>query len=296
LHGYGDDWPVTYDDLEPYYGAAERHLAVSGSAEDNPFAAPRTTGYPLPPFELGYQDIELARKLEAAGIVAHTTPQARTRVAVDGRPACANFGVCGTCPTGARYSPNHHLRLAEATGRLTVHTNAHVRRIMMEGKRATGLLYHQDDASAGTEHAADVVIVAAGALESARLLLLSDAAGPHSNGIGNVSGLVGRTLTFHHVWWGHMEFAEKMMAGRAGPPTLQSHQFAVPRGGGTSAAWVSSYSTTISVATSWRSSALGGPTATVSSRPWNPSPIAAASRFTERPRRVPASTWSSTEP
>jgi glucose dehydrogenase len=229
-HGYGADWPVTYDELEPYYGAAERHLAVSGSATDNPFAGPRSTGFPLPPFEPGHKDHELARRLKAQGIVTHTTPQARTRLAHDGRPACENFGVCTTCPTGARYSPNHHLRRAAATRRLTLHTGAHVRRIVMEGKRATGLFYHQDHAEVGTEHAADVVIVAAGGLESARLLLLSEAGGPHSDGIGNGSGLVGRNLTFHHVWWGHMEFAEQMMAGRAGPPTLLSHQFANPPG------------------------------------------------------------------
>jgi choline dehydrogenase-like flavoprotein len=230
LHGYADDWPITYDDLEPYYGAAEKRLAISGSSTDNPFAAPRSTGFPLPPFEPAHKDVELARRLKARGIVVHTTPQARTRLAIDGRPACENFGVCQTCPTGARYSPNHHLRLAEATGRLTVHANAHVRRILMKGKRATGLVYHKDHAAASSEHPADIVIIAAGGLESARLLLLSEADGPHSNGIGNVSGLVGRNLIFHHVWRAHMEFAEKMMAGGSGPPTLLSHQFANPPG------------------------------------------------------------------
>ncbi|HWH80822.1 MAG TPA: GMC family oxidoreductase [Burkholderiaceae bacterium] len=230
LHGYGQDWPVTYDELEPYYGAAEQYLSISGSASDNPFAAPRSQDFPLPPFDLSYQDRHLAERLKRAGIVTHTTPQARTRHAHDGRPGCQNFGVCETCPLGARYSPNHHLSRAAAGGLLTLHTHALVRRIVVERDRARALVYHPNHGAAAVEHPADIIIVAAGGLESARLLLLSKAGGIHRHGIGNESGQVGRNLGFHHIWWGHMEFKEKTMPGRAGPPTLLSHQFVEPPG------------------------------------------------------------------
>ncbi|MEJ6020814.1 GMC family oxidoreductase [Ramlibacter sp. PS4R-6] len=221
-------WPITYDDLEPWYGEAERYLGISGSADDNPFAAPRKQPYPLPPFELGAVDLELAARLKAQGLHVHTTAQARTRRAYDGRPACSNYGTCGTCPTGARYSPNHHLAQALRTGLATLHTRSLVRRIVMEGNRARALLVHPGLGAASREHAADAIIVAAGGIESARLLLLSKAGGPHREGLGNDSGQVGRNLVFHHVWRGQVEFSERMLPGRAGPPTMLSHQFVRP--------------------------------------------------------------------
>lgn len=230
LHGYGDDWPITYDELEPYYCLAEGYLAISGSADDNPFAAPRSKPYLLPPFELSYKDRELSAKLKERGLVMHTTPQARARHAHEGRPGCQNFGKCNTCPTGARYSPNYHIGLALGTGLLTLHTGTLVRRIVLQGNRARAILYHPNHGAAAKEHPADIVIVAAGAIESARLLLLSKGPGNHRDGMGNASGLVGRNLGFHHVWRGHMHFKENMMAGRIGPPTMLSHQFIDPPG------------------------------------------------------------------
>jgi glucose dehydrogenase len=230
LYGYGDDWPISYDVLEPYYCSAEAYLGISGSNDDNPFAPPRSKPYPLPPFELSYQDRVLAEKLKSVGLLVHTTPQARARHDYDGRPGCQNFGVCETCPIGARYSPNHHLAIALQTGRLNLHSNCLVRRIILENGRARGIIYHPDHGFAEVEHAADVVILAAGGLETARLLLLSKSAGIHRDGIGNASGQVGRNLGFHHVWWGSMTFKDPMMPGRAGPPTMLSHQFTKPPG------------------------------------------------------------------
>ena len=226
--GWGVDWPIGYDDLEPYYGDAERYLGISGSGDDNPYAAPRSQPYPLPPFELGAVDLEFASRVKAAGLHVHTTAQARTRLAFDGRPGCSNYATCGTCPTGARYSPNHHLAQALRSGLATLHTGALVRRIVVERNRARALLYHPDHGAASKEHAADLIIVAAGGIESARLLLLSTAPGAHRDGLGNESGQVGRNLVFHHVWRGYMNFKERTMPGRAGPPTLLSHQFVWP--------------------------------------------------------------------
>jgi len=220
LHGRGTDWPIHYEDLEPYYGQAELYLGISGSNDDNPFAAPRSQPYPLPPFEFSATDEVLAARFRAQGLQVHTTPQARTREAFDARPGCRNFGTCTTCPIGARYSPNHHLAQALRTGLLTLHTRALVRRIVLDRNRARAVLYHPDHGTTAKEHAADVVIAAAGGLESARLLMLS--------GIGNASGQLGRNLAFHHVWRGAMQFKARTMPGRAGPPTMLSHQFVEP--------------------------------------------------------------------
>jgi len=230
LHGFGTDWPISYEELEPYYGLAERHLGISGSNEDNPFAAPRSEPFPLPPFELGYQDLIFAEKLKSAGIVTHTTPQARVRNDHDGRPGCQNYGSCERCPIGARYSPNHHLELIRESKLLQVHTRSLVRRIIIENGRAKGIAYHPDHGPEQKEHRADVIIIAAGAIESARLLLLSASGGIHRDGIGNVSGQVGQNFGMHHVFWGELTFDHPVMPGRAGPPTLLSHQFTEPPG------------------------------------------------------------------
>lgn len=223
-YGRGDDWPLSYDDLEPYYCKAEAHLGVSGTDADNPFAPRRSRPFPLPPFEFSYHDTLLADRLRARGVVVHTTPQARTRKPYDDRAGCQNFGVCRFCPIGARYSPNHHLLGALRTGLCALHHNVSVRRVLMDkAGRARALVYQPNDASTEKEHAADVIILAAGAVESVRLLLLSTDG--HSAGLGNDGGHVGRHFTFHHLWKGLCHFKSPMYPGRFGGYTTQSHQY-----------------------------------------------------------------------
>jgi choline dehydrogenase-like flavoprotein len=225
LHGMGHDWPLSYDDLEPYYCRAEARLGVSGTDADNPFAPYRSRPYPLPPFALTRADRLLADRLAQRGIVLHTTPQARTRHPYDGRSACLNFGTCSECPVGARYSPNVHLVAARNAGRCVIRTNVSVRRIVVdEARRARAVVYRENDGGRDVEHPAEVVIVAAGAIESARLLLLSGDA-DHPKGLGNHAGHVGRGLVFHHLWAGTLHYEDKMFAGRMGPLTGQAHQF-----------------------------------------------------------------------
>ena len=223
LFGYGDDWPIDYDDVEPYYGEAERLLGVSGTDQDNPFAPPRSSPYPLPPFALAYDDQILAERLLSDDIVLHSTPQARTRLPYDGRAGCANYGTCRQCPIAVRYSPQHHLNRALASERCTLHTETSVRRILLDADgRARGLL--TNDGSGDVERGFDRVIVAAGALESARLLLLSSD-DRYPDGLGNAGGQVGRGLAFHNVWTGRMRYDEDLYPFRFGGWTGQSLQF-----------------------------------------------------------------------
>ena len=227
-HGFGRDWPLSYADLEPWLGRSEALLGVAGTDDDNPFAPPRSTPFPLPPFELSWDDRILAERLTAGGLHVHTTPQARTREAYDGRPACVDFNACAVCPIGARYSPNHHLERAVATGLCRLHSGTVVRRVLLDAAgRARGLLVHDLASGGESEHPARQVVVAAGAIESARLLLLS-AERRWPDGLANRSGQVGRGLVFHHLWTGRLHFRRPLWPGRAGPWTAQSLQFADP--------------------------------------------------------------------
>lgn len=230
-YGYGKDWPLTYDDLEPYYCDAEHLLGISGTDADNPFAPRRSRPYPLPLFALSYDDRILAEKLRTHGILLHTTPQARTRLSYDNRPGCMNFGTCAVCPIGVRYSPNHHLARAVETGRCRVHVNTSVRRVVVDGAgRAKALIYQPNDAPMEREHRAKVIIVAAGAIESARLLLLSSS-DRHPDGVKHGEH-VGKHLVFHHVWRGRLRYKENFSPGNIGAQTGQSHQFLDPSGRG----------------------------------------------------------------
>jgi choline dehydrogenase-like flavoprotein len=227
-YGFGEDWPIDYQTLEPYYCRAEQLIGVSGTDEDNPFAPPRSQPFPLPPFQLSYDDRILADRLKQDGVIIHSTPQARARQPYDGRPGCVNFGVCPTCPIGARYSPNHHLLQALATGHLRIYPKVSVRSIELDDAgRARALVYRRNEESKDEEHAAKVIVVAAGAIESARLLLLSKSS-KHPDGIGNASGQVGRNLVFHHYFVTELRYKEALYPGRLGPQTGQSQQFVDP--------------------------------------------------------------------
>lgn len=233
LHGYGDDWPLSYREIEPWYGQAERLLGVAGTDSDNPFAPWRSTLHPLPAFPFTPDDRLLAERLARAGIVLSTTPQAITRLPYDGRPGCANLGpTCNTCPTGARYSPLHHLARIRSISRCRVHERTAVRRILIDAQgRARALVCRGLDDRQDREVPFDAVVCAAGAVESARLLLLSrDARWP--DGVGNAAGHVGRHLTFRHLWKGRLHYREDLHPGRSGPMTGQCHQFLDPLAGG----------------------------------------------------------------
>lgn len=230
-YGYGGDWPLAYEDLEADYCEAEHLLGVSGTDADNPFAPPRSRPYPLPPFELSADDRILAERLREYGIVLHTTPQARTRLPYEQRPACMNHGTCSWCPIGARYSPNYHLALAMKTGLCRLHTNTSVRRILFdESGRARALVYRPNDATTDSEHSAEVIVIAAGAIESARLLLLSTGA-RHPDGL-RPGGHLGRHLVFHHFWMNQLHYGGAFFPGSVGAATARCHQFLDPGGRG----------------------------------------------------------------
>mgnify|MGYP002629143800 CR=1 FL=1 len=203
------DWPIEYDDLEPYYDAVEREVGVSGRIVAHPFADRRSTpDLPLPPLA----EHPLAAALDAAGptLGVHPFPVARAVLSqpYQGRGSCQYTGFCANygCSSGAKGSARAALLdRAVATGHCDVRPLTRARRILTDAAGdATGVEIQQADGSLA-EVRARVVVVACQAIETARLLLLS--AGPrHPDGLGNRHGQVGRNLLFSAAGWGMGSF------------------------------------------------------------------------------------------
>jgi choline dehydrogenase-like flavoprotein len=192
------DWPITYEELEPFYDRAELALGVAGKAGENPFDEPRTTGYPLPPLLAHPVAKPLAAAARGLGLHPFTTPRAVLGAGYDGRPPCNYCGFCGSygCENGSKSSVlATFIPRALRTGRCRLVTGAMAREITVDARgRARGVVY-QDAKGALHEQRARVVVVSCSAIESARLLLLSRSAKfPH--GLANSSGLVGKNLCF----------------------------------------------------------------------------------------------------
>ncbi|MFI5041169.1 MAG: GMC family oxidoreductase [Acidimicrobiales bacterium] len=182
------DWPVTYDDLEPAYTEAEFLIGVAGLAGANPFAAPRSGPYPMPPGAPMYASTLTVAAAQRLGYHPYPGPTAANSVPYDGRPACNNCGHCGYfgCPIHAKGDPVAPLRRALLTGRASLRPQSFVSRIITRNGRATGVEWIDHSGVTHTESAGHVVL-AAGAMETPRLLLLSQFEHPE----------IGRNLMFH---------------------------------------------------------------------------------------------------
>jgi gluconate 2-dehydrogenase alpha chain len=211
LTGYDiADWPVGYDDLEPYYERFEWEFGVSGGSGGNPFAGPRKRGYPLPPLrrsakmelfekaclKLGYHPYK-----SGAGILSQTyRPPAPYDTRIEERPACVYCGHCNNygCHINAKAATLYTvIPVALKTGNVDLRTNTKVFRVNSDDSgRVTGVSYFTPEKQV-QEQRARVVILAGYAFENTRLLLLSDGSKRPGQGLANSSGMVGKGLVGH---------------------------------------------------------------------------------------------------
>jgi choline dehydrogenase-like flavoprotein len=194
-----DDWPVSYQDLEPYYEKAEYEVGVSGDVEPNPFKSPRAKPLPMPalPPNREYQILHPAAK--RLGLHPFDIPMFRNSVPYNGRIACMRCRWCVgfACEVNAR-SGTHNTVIpkALATGNCELRTDCVVKEVLMDDQgRARGVAYY-DAENRLQEQTADIVIVSCAAIESARLLLNSKSK-LFPNGLGNRHDWVGRNLQGH---------------------------------------------------------------------------------------------------
>ena len=184
------DWPLSYDELAPFYEQAEHEIGVCGQASAMSHLPAYPRDYPMPPLAVNAQGALFRRGAESLGWRTVPVPLAINSTEYLGRPACVRCQHCVgfACPVDAKNgSQNTLVPRGRLTGRLVVQTGAMAAQIEHDGKRAQGVTYFVEQERHYAR--AEQVVVAGGAIESARLLLLS--------GIGNQHDQVGRHLQGH---------------------------------------------------------------------------------------------------
>jgi choline dehydrogenase-like flavoprotein len=191
--GLGDDWPITYPDLAPYYDKVESYIGVFGTKE-NVASAP--DGIFQPPPQPRCNELVVKHVCDKLGILCIPARLAVITRPLNGRPACH---YCGQCDRGCKLASNFSssqvmIPAAQQTGRFTLVTSAMAREILLgkDGK-AEGVSYIDKKTRSEQRAHAKAVMLAASACESARLLLNSRS-GLFPDGLANSSGVVGRYL------------------------------------------------------------------------------------------------------
>lgn len=238
--GLGADWPFNYDDIAPWYDKTEALIGVCGTNTGLDDMPPSPEGVLQPPPAPRVPELLVAAAAKKHGITAVPMHRAVLTKPLDNRAACFYATPCGYgCSIGAAFQTTTSLLpMAQATGNLRVITDAMVKAVTVDAQgKVTGVSYIDKNTDTEKQLTAKVVILAASACESARILLNSKSTS-HPNGLANSSGQVGRNLmdstgaglsalvpalmnrprynedghTANHLfipWWGHKAQANK---------------------------------------------------------------------------------------
>ncbi len=212
------DWPITYEDLEPYYDMAEALVGVSGTFKKHPFAPPKKDKrYFQPPTSENGINRLFDEKCHKLGITPLVTPRAILSHPTKDRDACSYSGFCGSygCSSGAKGSSREaFINPALVTGNLTIFSNTFVKRVVKTSKKRIGYVetVETDSMRPGKIHA-KIFIVAAQAHESVRLLLNS-ADQDYPYGLANSSGELGKNLIFSAGGWGEGDLDRKTLSSK----------------------------------------------------------------------------------
>lgn len=196
LYGIGRDWPISYEDLEPFYVKAEYNLGVAGSDTDDQSGQaggrvfpPRSQPYPVPPEAETYYFQRLKARIGEEGYHFIHEPNARTNKPWDGRPACSGNNNCmPVCPIGAMYSGDVHARHAQKAG-AKVLTNATAYKLERGAQGKIEAVHYRTSDGKDVRLTARYFVIACNGLETPKLLLISD--------VANSSDQVGRNLMDH---------------------------------------------------------------------------------------------------
>lgn len=259
--GVADDWPLTYEELEPFYIEAERQLGVSGLAGDP--AYPAGEGPPNPPVPIRPSGRRMAKAMNELGWHWWPGSNAISTREYRGLKPCRQHGTCMTgCPERAKASTDiTHWPRAIALG-ADLRTHARVSCVVVERGRAAGCVYI-DERGVEREVRARAVIICANGIGTPRLLLMS-ANAQYPDGLANSSGLLGRRLMMHPFGAVAGIFDEDLRtaAGSWGQQ-IQSMQF-----------YESDPDRGFVRGAKWGLQPTGGPLGLTRSYPWSQSPVA----------------------
>jgi gluconate 2-dehydrogenase alpha chain len=193
------DWPVTYEEMEPYYEQAEYLVGISGDGGTNPFESPRKKDYPMPGLRRSGLGEFAYDGLTKAGYHPFTSPAGMTSTQFGDRPPCS---YCGYCTGHGCWNDSKSSTLvsaipeAEKTGKLEIRPGSRVTQILTDDAGKTTGVKYIDENGDEQEQPAGVVILSTYVYENVRLLLLSTS-DFFKNGLGNNSGNVGKWYMAH---------------------------------------------------------------------------------------------------
>jgi choline dehydrogenase-like flavoprotein len=193
--GHDVDWPISYEEMAPWYTQTEKLIGVSGGPDTHAESSP--TGAWLPPLPPLCGEAKVATAAwEKFGLQAYGAPKAAISRPHQGRPKCHFCGACHYgCDSGSKFTTvGVLLPPALSTGRLTLRMNTIVREVLMaKDGRVRGVSYIDRYTRREGEACGRIVVLCASAIETARLMLISKSS-LFSNGLANSSGQVGRNL------------------------------------------------------------------------------------------------------
>lgn len=194
-HGMAPDWPISYEDLAPYFDVCDDEMGVSG-VEGDPAYPRRHRQRLMPAIPMGRAGMALGGAMNRLGWHWWPTDNAIVTEPFDGRMPCSHCGQCVMgCPQGSMSTSATSFWPQALRNGVDLRTGARVHRLVRDGDRITGGEY--EDLATGAMHrvTADIVVVCANGIGTPRLLLMSDVHG--GMGLANSSGLVGKNLMFH---------------------------------------------------------------------------------------------------
>ena len=224
VYGKGRDWPISYEDLEPFYARAEAEMGVNGNGDedqsgrsDKPFPH-RSTPYPMEGQQYNYMQGRVATRLLAGGVTSMHEPNARATRAYDDRPPCAGNNTCTPiCPIGAKYQGDNHIEKAERLG-AKVLENSVVYNIEVGTDGKIAAVHYRRPDKTEARVTGKYFILAAHGIEAPKLLLMSTSPA-YPRGVANSSDQVGRNLMDHTGISMVLTVKEAMWPGD-GPPQL----------------------------------------------------------------------------
>ena len=205
--GMGDDWPISYEELAPYYDKVESYIGVFGTKENIPSSP---DGIFQPPPKPRCTEMILKKACDKVNVLCVPARMAIITRPLNGRPACHYCGQCSRgCKSASNFSSSQVLiPPALATGRLTVITNAMAREIVVGKDGKAGAVSYIDRTTKEEKQVrARSFVVAASTCESARLLLNSRST-LFPQGLANSSGMVGKNLMDSVGSWGSGYFPQ----------------------------------------------------------------------------------------